>query len=161
VSRSVHRCRQLAQMPCFLQNARTIAEGFLSARFIENIIANDFGREPSSARTLADPLYSVSRVNLSNGAKVMWGFIANHARTTLFDAKDRLGKEIEVVVAGYAELFGRFGWNPHFCEAFFFFFEDQIDLAGKCHEFLQVLLTRCHFCQLLQTLILIRHPRKL
>ena len=64
-------------------------------------------------------------------------------------------------MAGYLELFGRFGRNPQSCEVFLFFFEDQIDLAGKCHELLQVLLTRCHLCQLLQTLTVIRHPRKI
>ena len=42
-----------------------------------------------------------------------------------------------------------------------FFFEDQVDLAGKGHEFLQFLLIRCHLRQLLQTFILIGHPGKL
>ena len=65
------------------------------------------------------------------------------------------------VVAGYSELFRRFRRNPQFRKAFLFFFEDQIDLADKGHEFLQVLLTRCHLCQLFQTLILIRHPGKI
>jgi hypothetical protein len=64
-------------------------------------------------------------------------------------------------MAGCFELFGRFGRNPQSCEVFLFFFEDQIDLADKSHEFLQVLLTRCHLCQLLQTLTLIGHPGKI
>jgi hypothetical protein len=65
------------------------------------------------------------------------------------------------VVAGYSELFRRFRRNPQFRKAFLFFFEDQIDLADKGHEFLQVLLTRCHVCQLLQTFTLIGHSGKI
>ena len=65
------------------------------------------------------------------------------------------------MMAGCFELFGRFGRNPQSCKVFLFFFEDQVDLAGKGHEFLQFLLIRCHLRQLLQTFILIGHPGKL